>query len=55
MRRFDDKKYWLKDLEVKESVSDRKVVEKMIIDIGKNICNDMMLRKYKKIVMDNNN
>ena len=54
MRRFNDKKYWLKDLEVKEGVSDKKVVEKMIIDIGRDICNDLMLRKYKKIVIDNN-
>ena len=35
MKGFNDRKYWLKDLEVKESVSDRKIVEKMIINIGK--------------------
>ena len=54
MRRFNERKYWLKDLEVKESVSDKKVVEKMIIDIGEKLCNEMMLEKYKNLVMNNN-
>lgn len=54
MKRFNDRKYWLKDLEVKESVSNRKVVENMIKDIGEKLVNDMMLEKYKKIVMNNN-
>ena len=50
MRKFDESKYWLKDLSVKESVSDKKVVSNMIIDLGKNILNDMLLEKYNKMV-----
>jgi hypothetical protein len=47
-------KFWLKDIEVKESVSNRNVVSNMIIDIGKNILNDMLLNKYNNEVNSNN-
>ena len=54
MKRFNGRKYWLKDLEVKESVSNRKVVENMIKDIGEKLVNDMMLEKYSRMVKENN-
>ena len=48
--KLKENKYWLKDLSVKESVSNKKVVSNMIIEIGSNILNDMLLEKYNKIV-----
>lgn len=54
MRRFDESKYWLKSNEVKVGMSQKKVVEKMIIGIGEKLLNEMMLEKYRKLVMNNN-
>jgi hypothetical protein len=47
-------KFWLKDIEVKKMCSDRNIVSNMIIDIGKNILNDMLLKKYNNEVNSNN-
>jgi hypothetical protein len=52
MKRFDDKGYWLKKMEVKEMCSERDLVERMIIDIGKDICNDLIKEKYSKMVIN---
>lgn len=49
--KFKENKYWLKKMEVKEMCSDRKLVEDMIIDIGKNICNDLLMEKYNNMVI----
>ena len=54
MKRFDDKNYWLKKIEVKEMCSDKGLVEKMIVDIGKDIINKMMLEKYNQLVINSN-
>ena len=43
-------KFWLKDMEVKESVSKKSVVSKIIIKIGEDILNDMLLKKYSKMI-----
>jgi len=50
MKRFNDKKYWLKDITVKESVSDKKVVSKMIVEIGSKILEDMYKEKFSKMI-----
>ena len=43
-------KFWLKDMEVKESVSKKSVVSKIIIKIGEDILNEMLLKKYSKMI-----
>lgn len=50
MKKFNDKKYWLKDITVKESVSDKKVVSKMIVEIGSKILEDMYKEKFSKMI-----
>ena len=50
MRKFDESKYWLKDITVKESVSDKKVVSKMIVDLGSKILEDMYREKFSKMI-----
>ena len=51
MKKFNDRDYWLKKMEVKEMCSERKLVEKMIIDIGRDICNDLIKEKYSRMVI----
>ena len=43
-------KFWLKDIEVKGSVSKKSVVSKIIIKIGEDILNEMLLKKYSKMI-----
>ena len=49
---MDKKKYWLKDIYVKEGVSHHKVVENLIKEIGENIIEDMIKEKYTKMVVE---
>ena len=52
MKKFNEKKYWLKDNYVKECVSNKKVVSNLILKIGEDLLNKMMLEKYSKMVRD---
>jgi hypothetical protein len=49
---MDKKKYWLKDIYVKEGVSDNKVVIQLIKDIGEDIITKMIKEKYTKMVVE---
>ena len=45
-------RFWLKDIFIKQGVSERKVVERMIRDIGEDIIADMIKEKYTKMVSE---
>jgi hypothetical protein len=50
MKKINDKNFWLKDITVKKSVSDKKVVSKMIVEIGSKILEDMYKEKFSKMI-----
>ena len=45
-----DKKRWITQDDIKIPMSDRKVVEKMIVDIGRGILEKLLLEKYNKLI-----
>ena len=49
-----ESKYWLKDIMVKEGVSERKVVEKLIEEIGGELLLEMLSKKYRDLVIKSN-
>jgi hypothetical protein len=49
-----ESKYWLKDIMVKEGVSERKVIEKLIEEIGGEILLEILSKKYKELVINSN-
>ena len=49
-----ESKYWLKKMDVKVGVSDKKVISNMIVGIGSNILNDLLLDYYSQLVVKNN-
>lgn len=49
---MDKNKFWLKDIYVKEGVSDKKVIEQLIRDIGEDIITKMIKDKYTKMVVE---
>ena len=46
-----ERKYWLKDIMVKEGVSEKEVVSKLIEEIGGEILLEMLSKKYKELVI----
>ena len=47
---MEKKDYWLKDIEVKSGVRDKKVISSMIIELGEKLIHEMMLEKYRDLV-----
>lgn len=50
-----ENKFWLKDIMVKEGVSEKEVVSKLIEEIGGEILLEMLSKKYKELVIKSNN
>mgnify|MGYP003689378253 CR=1 FL=1 len=50
-----ESKFWLKDIMVKEGVSEKEVVSKLIEEIGGELLLEMLSKKYKELVIKNNN
>ena len=42
--------YWLKDIDIKTGVSNKKVISNMIVKLGEKLIHEMMLEKYRDIV-----
>ena len=49
-----ENRYWLKDSIIKNGVSDKKVISKMIVGIGSNILNDLLLDYYSELIVKSN-
>ena len=47
-----EKKFWLKDIFIKEGVSQKKVVENLIKEIGEDLIEKMIKEKYTKMVTE---
>lgn len=47
------KKRWITKDDIKISMSERQVVEKLIVDIGKEVLEKLLLEKYSKLIHDN--
>jgi hypothetical protein len=50
-----ESKYWLRDIMVKEGVSEKEVVSGLIEEIGGEILLEMLSKKYKDLVIKSNN
>lgn len=50
MKKFNTKDYWLNDKSVKEGVSKKEVVSKMIVELGEKLIGEMLLEKYQNMV-----
>ena len=50
-----ESKFWLKDIMVKEGVSEKEVVSGLIEEIGGEILLEMLSKKYKDLVIKSNN
>lgn len=48
-------KYWLKDIMVKEGVSEKEVVSKLIEEIGGELLLEMLSKKYRELIIKSNN
>ena len=50
MKKIKDKKFWLKDFLIKESVSKKSVVSNLIVEIGEEILEKIIKEKYSKMI-----
>ena len=50
MKKFDDKNYWINDEFVKKGVSEKKLIEKWIIELGEEIVEKMIHNKFNKLI-----
>jgi hypothetical protein len=50
MKKFNTKDYWLNDKSVKEGISKKEVVSKMIVELGEKLIGEMLLEKYQNMV-----
>jgi hypothetical protein len=52
MKEFDSKNYWLSDDFVKKSVSERKLIEKWVVELGEEIIEKMIKDKMSKLISE---